>query len=146
MSQISTGRVILGGIVAGIVSDILGYLVDGVWLAPRWAAGLKNLGHGAFAPNQWIGFNLLGIVGGIVAIWIYAGIRPRFGPGMGTAIKAGVAVWILGTLLPNAAFMYLVHLFSRRLTLYTTVGAFFEVVIGTIVGAALYREAGGGEA
>jgi len=143
MSNISTGRVILGGIVAGIVSDVLDYLVDGVWLAPRWNAGLKALGHGGFAPNQWIGFDLLGIAGGLVAIWIYAAIRPRFGPGVATAIKAGVAVWILGTLLPNAAFMYLGGLFPHHLTLYTTVGGLFEVVIGTIAGAILYRESSG---
>jgi len=143
MSNINTGRVILGGMVAGIVYDILDYLVDGLWLAPRWNAGLKALGHGNFAPNQWIGFNLLGIAGGLVAIWIYAAIRPRFGPGMGTAIKAGLAVWFLGTLLPDAGFMYLAGLFPRHLTLYTTVGGLFEVVIGTIAGAILYRESSG---
>jgi hypothetical protein len=143
MSSISTGRVILGGIVAGIVSDVLGYVVDGVWLAPRWAAGMKALGHANFAPNQWIGFDLLGIVCGIVAVWTYAAIRPRFGPGVGTAVKAGVAVWVLGTLLPNLGFMYLGGLFSRRLAAYTTAGAFFEVVIGTVIGAMLYKEAAG---
>ncbi len=143
MSSISTGRVILGGIVAGIVSDILGYLVDGVWLAPRWNAGMKALGHGNFAPNQWIGFDLLGIVCGIVAVWTYAAIRPRFGPGVGTAIKAGVAVWVLGTLVPNFGFMYLARLFSRRLTAYTTAGGLIEVVVGTVIGAMLYKEAAG---
>jgi len=133
----------LGGIVAGIVSDVLGFLVDGLWLAPRWNAGLRALGRGNFAPNQMIGFDLLGIACGLVAIWIYAAIRPRFGPGVGTAIKAGVAVWVLGTLLPNIGFMYLSQLFPRHLTLYTTVGGLFEIVLGTIAGAIVYREAMG---
>jgi hypothetical protein len=141
MGRISTTRVILGGLVAGIVADILGFLVDGVWLAPRWNAGLRALGRGNFAPNQWIGFDLLGIAGGLLAIWIYAAIRPRFGPGLVTAIKAGLAVWVLGTLLPNVGFMYLSQLFPRHLTLYTTVGGLFEVVLGTIAGAIIYREA-----
>jgi hypothetical protein len=141
MGKINTGRVILGGLVAGIVSDILGFLVDGLWLAPRWNAGLNALGRGGIAPNQWIGFDLLGIACGLVAVWIYAAIRPRFGPGLATAIKAGVAVWVLGTLLPNVGFMYLLQLFPRRLTLYTTIGGLFEVVLGTIAGAIVYREA-----
>ena len=141
MSNISTGRVILGGIVAGIVSDLLGFVVDGVWLAPRWNAGLKALGHGPFAPNQFIGFNLLGVACGVVAVWIYAAIRPRFGPGVVTAVKAGAAVWFVGTLLPNLGFMYLAGLFPHRLTLYTTIGGLFEIVIGTIAGAIVYREA-----
>ena len=38
--NINFGRVILGGIVAGIVGDILGFVVDGVILAPQWAAGI----------------------------------------------------------------------------------------------------------
>ena len=39
MGKVNMGRVILGGIVAGIVADVLGYVVDGVILAPRWAEG-----------------------------------------------------------------------------------------------------------
>jgi hypothetical protein len=141
MVKMNMGRVILGGIVAGIVSDILDFPIDGLWLAPRWTQGMNALGRHGLMPNQWIGFDLLGIAGGIIAIWIYAAIRPRYGAGIGTAVKAGVTAWILGTLLPNVAFMYVGHLFSRRLTLYTTLGALVEVVIGTIVGAALYKEA-----
>ena len=90
---------------------------------------------------MWIGFDLLGIVTGIVAIWIYAAIRPRLGAGLKTAIYAGVVVWILGTLVPNASFMYVGDLFSKHLTLYTTLGGLVEVVVGTIAGAALYKEA-----
>jgi hypothetical protein len=140
MGKINMGRVILGGLVAGIVADLLAYPVDGVMLAQRWADGLQNLGHPNFSNTQMIGFNVLGIVGGIVAIWIYAAIRPRFGAGLRTAIRAGVIVWVLGTLVPNAAFMYVGNLFGKRLTLYTTLGALVEVVVGTIVGAWLYKE------
>jgi hypothetical protein len=141
MGRINLGRVIFAGLVAGIVSDISGYVVDGMLLAPRWAAGMKALGHGEFMPNQWIWFNLLGLVGGIATIWIYAAIRPRFGVGAMTAIRAGLIVWVVGALLPNLSFMWFGGLFSRRLTAMTTCGALFEIVIGTIIGAALYKEA-----
>jgi len=140
MGKINMGRVTLAGIVAGIVSDILGYLVDGVLLAPRWAAGMAALGHPEFSSDQWIWFNLLGIVGGIVVIWIYAAIRPRFGAGATTAVLAGVAVWVVGSLIPNLSFMWFGGLFSRHLTAYTTAGALVEIVVGAIAGAALYKE------
>ena len=140
MGKINVGRLILGGIVAGVVADLLDYLVDNLWLRQKWAAELSLLGHGPFSTHMWIGFDLLGIAGGLVAIWIYAGIRPRFGPGVKTAIYAGVAAWILGTLLPNTSFMYVAHLFTRHLTLYTTLGGLVEVVVGTIAGAWLYKE------
>ena len=140
MGKINVGRLILGGVVAGIVADILEYVVDGVLLAPSWAAGMKALGHTEFSSNQIIEFILVGIAIGLAAIWVYAAIRPRFGPGVKTAIYAGVAVWILETLLPNASFMYVFGLFTKHLTLYTTLGGLVEVVVGTIAGAALYKE------
>jgi hypothetical protein len=141
MSNINVSRVILGGIVAGIVYDVLDFLVDDVWLGGRWAAGLKALGHGgAMTTTQLVEFNLIGIAVGIMAVWLYAAIRPRYGAGLRTAACAGIAVWILAFVLPNISFMYVSGLFGRRLTGATTFGALIEVVVGTIAGAALYRE------
>ena len=141
MGKINMGRVILGGIVAGIVSDILGSLVDGWLLAPRWAGAMASLGRPAFTTNQIVDFNLLGIVTGIALIWIYAAIRPRFGAGPATAVLAGIAVFIIGYLIPNLGFMWVQYLFPHHLTLYTTIGNFFETVAGALAGAALYKEA-----
>ena len=52
MGKINMGRVILGGIVAGIVADILGYLVDGVWLMPIWAEQMKKLGRPDYSSTH----------------------------------------------------------------------------------------------
>src|SRR5580658_10284694 len=104
MGKINVGRLILGGIVAGIAIDLVDYFVDGVWLAPRWADGMAMLGRTGFSPVQVIWFNVIGFLTGIVAIWVYVAIRPRFGPGIKTAVYAGLAVWLLSVLFPNAAF------------------------------------------
>jgi hypothetical protein len=140
MGKINVGRLILGGIVAGIVGNILDYPVDGVILAPMWNHQLATWGRPEFTVNQMAFYWTFGIIYGIVAIWIYAGIRPRFGPGVKTAIYAGIAVWIAGFLLPNFALMWVPHFFSGHLTAYTSLGALFEVVIATIAGAAVYKE------
>jgi hypothetical protein len=140
MGKINMGRVIIAGIVAGLVADVLGYLVDGVLLAPQWAEGMKALGQANFSSNQWIWFNLLGLVNGIALIWIYAAIRPRFGAGAKTAVCAGLAVWVVGMLLPNLGFMWVGGLFSHRLTVMTTLGGVVEIVVGAIAGGALYQE------
>ena len=141
MGKINMSRLILGGIVAGIVSDVLGFLVDGVLLAPRWAAALKALGRPEFTTNQWIWFNLIGVAGGIFALWLYAGIRPRFGAGPKTAIWAGLAVWFALGLLSNASSMWPGGPFPAHLMLLTTLGGGVEWVTGALVGAALYKEA-----
>ena len=140
MGKINLGRLILGGLVAGIVSDLLGYLVDGLWLAPRWAGGMMALGHGDLSPNDWIWFDVLGLVSGMILIWVYVAIRPRFGAGVKTAVYAGLAVWIVGVLVPNLSFMWVAGLFSHHLTAMTTAGGLVEILVGAIAGAALYKE------
>jgi hypothetical protein len=140
MGKINMGRVIIGGVVAGLVADVLGYTVDGIWLAPQWAEGMRALGHAEFSPNQWIWFNLLGLVSGIVLVWIYAAIRPRFGAGAKTAVCAGLAVWVVGALLPNLSFMWFGGLFSHQLIIMTTLGGAVEIIAGALAGGALYKE------
>jgi hypothetical protein len=144
MGKINVGRLILGGIVAGAVFNGVDYLVDVVLLGPQWAEGFKALGHdvfhNGFSSNQLIGSSVTGFVGGMVAVWIYVGILPRFGPGPKTAIYAGFAVWVVGILLPNLIFMSIFGLFQSHLMLGTTFGALCETLPGAVAGAALYKE------
>jgi hypothetical protein len=140
VGRINTGRVILGGIVAGIVADVLGFVVDGWLLAPQWNAGMKVLGRPELTTLQNVSFNILGLVQGIFTIWLYAAIRPRFGPGPKTAVCAGLASWFAAVLLANLSFMWVTGLFPTNLTVMTTIGGIFEWVIGALVGAALYNE------
>ena len=143
MERINMSRVILGGIAAGIVADVLGYIVDGVILAPQWAEGMKALGRSDFSVNQIIGFNILGLAYGVFAVWLYAAIRPRYGAGPKAAVCAGLAVWVAGVLLPNAGFMGAAGLFPTNLTAYTTAAGVFEWVLAALAGAALYKEGAG---
>jgi len=141
MGKINIGRWIVCGAIAGIVVDLLGTLIDGWMLGARWAAGMRELGHPPFTATQSLWVNVVGLLVGLAAIWIYVGIRPRFGAGPRTAVYAALAVWVVGYLAPDAGFMVIPHLFSHHLAVYTTLGAMVEVVAGTLVGAGLYKEA-----
>jgi hypothetical protein len=143
MGTIKIGRVILGGIVAGIVGNLLGFLVDGVLLAPQWAASMKTLGRGGFTAGQVIAFNIIGLVYGIFVVWLYAAIRPRFGAGPKTAVYAGLAAWAIGALVPNISLMGVAGLFPSNLTAMTTAAAIVESVAATLAGAAVYKEGAG---
>jgi hypothetical protein len=101
---------------------------------------MKALGHGGLTGDQIVWFNVLGLVTGIVTIWVYAGIRPRYGAGAKTAARAGLAVWVVGILVPNASFMCVTGLFSHHLALMTTAGGLGEILLAAIAGAALYKE------
>jgi hypothetical protein len=139
MGKINIGRLLLGGVVAGIVGDILGYLVDGVMLAPQWSAGMRALGKSDFSTSQNVGFNLVGLAFGILVVWLYAAIRPRLGAGAKTAVYAGLAAWAMGILLPNIALMGVIGLFPSGLTAMTTALAIVEWVLAALAGAALYK-------
>ena len=140
MERINMGRVVLGGIVAGIVGNILGYLVDGVILDPKWSAAMQALGKTSFSTNQIITFNVLGLVSGIIGVWLYAAIRPRYGAGPKTAIIAGLALWAVGTLLPNAVFMSVLGLFPQDLAAMTTLAGIVVSAVAILAGASLYKE------
>jgi hypothetical protein len=143
MSKINIGRLILGGVVAGIVGNVLGYLADGLMFAPQWNAAMKALGRSEFSMTQLVGFNVIGLIYGVLTIWLYAAIRPRYGAGPKTAVYAGLAAWAIGVLLPNVALMAVTGLYPTSLTTATTTAAIVESVAGALAGAALYREAAG---
>ena len=141
MGKINLSRVILGGIVAGIVIDVFEGILHGAILASQWAEVLAGLGKsGTMSAKQIVAFNVWGLAVGILTVGLYAAIRPRFGAGPKTATCAAIVMWIASALLPNLSMMWATGLFGRRLTLYSTLGALLEMLVGTLVGAALYKE------
>ena len=46
-------------------------------------------------PIYLISLIVMTFVLGIASVWLYAAIRPRFGPGAATAVCAGLAVWVI---------------------------------------------------
>ena len=139
MRKINMGRVILGGLVAGLVINIGEMILNMPILGSAWTDALKALGKPPMDSAPPTLFILLGFVLGILAIWVYAAIRPRFGAGPLTAISAGLIVWALASFYPTAG-SYPMHLFPSRLLVYATVWEFFELPIATLVGAWIYRE------
>jgi hypothetical protein len=139
MGKINWVRVILGGVVAGVIINIFEYLLNGVILAKDMEAAISALGR-QMGGGQLAMFTVWGFLVGIVAVWLYAGIRPRYGAGPKTALFAGLAVWGLAYLLASVTPMAL-HLFPRRLMAIGLAVGLVEVIVGTLAGARLYREA-----
>ena len=133
-------RIILGGIVAGIVCYIGDAVVHGVLLSTRWqeiAATLKLPQGDQMGGMIW--FALYDLGKGVAAVLLYALIRPRLGPGPRTAAIAGLVIWALVIPLPLAG-MIPIHFFGRKFALLWSIYGLLPVVIGAVAGAALYRE------
>jgi hypothetical protein len=141
MGKINYGRVILGGIVSGIVATLLDWFSNAVLLGHLWDDAMKSLNRPtAFSGTFLGGFIVLELVGGILAVWTYAAIRPRFGAGMRTATYAGLLIWALAGVLPTTMNV-LTTTMGRRLGLYTTLLGLVSSVVATVAGAALDKEA-----
>lgn len=137
MGRINGGRVFLGGIVAGIVINVSEYIFNDVVMRKDLEAAMATIGASPGNVGVWI---VYGFVLGIIAVWVYAAIRPRFGPGAGTALLAGFVVWVLANLLGNVAMLNM-GLFPARLLAIGLVWGLIELLIATAAGAWLYREA-----
>jgi hypothetical protein len=133
-------RVVLGGLLAGVVINIVEFITNGVVLKADWGQVMQALGKSPVPSGSAIAiYNVWGFLVGIAAVWIYAAIRPRYGAGVGTAVRAGLVAWGLAVLLANLA-NYPSGLYPTRLLVITSVVALFEIVIATIVGAWPYKE------
>jgi hypothetical protein len=140
MGKINLARVIIAGLLAGLVINIGEFILNGAILKQQWADQLEKhkvppMGGGI----QMAYFIAISFAIGLVMIWVYAAIRPRLGAGPKTAICAGLVTWALAYLLPSASEVAM-HLFSRRLLLYGTVWGLFELPIAALIGAWLYKE------
>src|ERR1022692_4260888 len=82
--------------------------MTGLILHPQWSEAAKAIGRpAATSAKQIVAFNVWGFAAGIIAVWLYAAMRPRFGPGPRTAIRAGAAVWLLAHAMANGMMAFL---------------------------------------
>ncbi len=147
MGKINVGRVFLGGLVAGAVS-LAGDAIVAVAIPTVIRMGKLPPPHIAPPSLESVVIFMAAalLVGGPAAIWFYAAIRPRFGPGPKTATYAALWIWlILGPYMqteitamgyPNPfpfAVWVVIDLISLPL-----------IIVGMLVGAAVYKEEDGG--
>ena len=139
MGKINWNRVILGGLVAGVIINIFEFALHGAVLAKDMDAAVRALGR-EVGGRELLMFLAWGFLVGIFAVWLYAAIRPRYGAGPKTALCAGAAVWGLGYLLASAMPIAL-HIFPRHIMAIGLAVGLVEVLVGSVAGAWLYREA-----
>jgi hypothetical protein len=140
MGKINLGRVVLGGLLAGLIIVIGEYLLNMVFLGRQYLDdALASLNRPPVGTESLAFYVILTFALGIFSVWVYAAIRPRYGAGPMTAICAGIVVWFLAVLYANAMTVPM-HLFPRRLLFYATLWEFFEYPIATLAGAWIYKE------
>ena len=139
MGRINLGRVVLGSLIAGVVINAFEFVLNGVVLADQWPELMKSINRPALGMNEIIAFNVFGFVSGLVAIWTYAAIRPRFGEGPKTAMIAALLTWVTVYVLADSA-PTIMGIFPMPMTLMLVGVGLVEFVIATLAGAYFYKE------
>jgi hypothetical protein len=144
MKGINFGRVILGGLLAGVVVNISEFVLNNVVLKSQMEEGMKALGRtvpqsgGAIAVWTVLGFAI-----GIVSVWLYAAIRPRYGAGPATAARAGLCVWFFGSLV---CMIVVTNMGLFPFDWLSAVWTLVQAIVATILGAWVYKEGAAGTA
>jgi hypothetical protein len=132
--------VIAGGLAGGLVLNIVDFLVNGVWLADKWTAQTAKLNPSLnmMASTSIAYYVVTDFLLGILIVWLYAGIRPRFGPGSATAMKAAVAVWIPVALINTN--MAVSGMYGPKIIALSCAFTLVGTLAGGYVGGMMYKE------
>jgi hypothetical protein len=142
MGKINFGRVVLGGLVAGIVLNIGEYILNDKVFGAQMKVYLAKHNFPTPGRNAIIVAVVMTLVLGIVIVLGYAAIRPRFGAGAKTAIIAALFAWFGVYVYPNvlgAAFGFV----PTEILPIALAWGLVEYSIAAIIGAWLYQEASG---
>jgi hypothetical protein len=140
MGKIDWARVFLGGLLAGVVFLILGFLSFMAYGQNLWEPVMKGLGLQIPASaGMYVWAIISSLVVGILAVWLYAAIRPRYGAGAKTAVCAGLTFWAFSSLFPNASFGA-IGMFPANVLLIDSLTSLVIYVVGTLLGAWVYKE------
>jgi hypothetical protein len=142
MAGISAGRLVGGGLVAGLIMNVVDGVANGAILGAQWLEETRRLGvdvSQAAQSRSLVGWVVFDFLCGIAVVWLYASIRPRYGAGPRTALIAGLALWFI-THLAFSAWAF-TGLYSTGIVAASTVGGLVAAVAGGLAGCALYKEA-----
>jgi len=141
MASINTGRVVAGGLVAGVVTNACDMLWHMTVMQDDMAAMVQKFGMDPAAAQSmsavapWI---VIDFVFGILIVWTYAAMRPRFGPGPKTALVAGITLYLAVTAILygfTSMGMMSMGAFARG-----SAAELVSTILGSLAGAAVYKE------
>lgn len=132
-------RILLGGLIAGVVANAGDYIINMYLMAEEGAAMVQRLNLSAAnieaSVMTWV---IVDVIWGLLLVFTYAGFRPRFGPGPRTAVIAGVTIWlavcaVFAGLTSMGVYTQHAYIKSSILTLANT-------LVASLAGAYFYRE------
>lgn len=139
MAGINARRVILGGLIAGLVANVFDYGITTLVMAEEFSEMLARVNVSETASRSWIpAFAAADFLWGFLLVFTYAAIRPRFGPGWRTAAVGAIVLWLslaLALVILLALGLHTPQSYFKSAVLYLV-----SALVSSISGAALYKE------
>jgi len=139
---INAGKVVIGGLAAGVVLAVLDSVVNGLLMAEQNRAAVMALNPSLVEsmerPSAMVAYIACDLALGLLLVWTYAAIRPRFGPGPKTAVLAGLLIWATASLVyfsMTMMGMWALSYFVTGIVVYLVI-----LVVSALVGGMLYKE------
>lgn len=139
MSGINLVRVLLGGIVAGVVANAGDFVINTYLLAEDMSRMTTRLGLDRTvveaSMTTWI---VVDFLYGILIVFAYAAMRPRFGAGPKTAVIAGVTLFLAVTVV-LAGFLAM-GVFTQDTFAKNVMFGLVVTIAASLAGGAVYKE------
>ena len=140
---INTGRVVAGGLVAGVVANAIDFVTNTYVLGAdmqAWAAS-HNIDQATLTSGTVAGsWAAVDFIYGLLIVFTYAAIRPRFGPGVTTAIIAGLVMFLAPTIVLFGFTQ--MGMLTMPMFVKGAIGAIVSSLAAAVAGAAVYKEEG----
>ena len=140
MKNINLGKVVLGGLLAGLVLNFGEFLLNDLVLSKQMQEFFSRTGLTPPGTSFLVAAVSLTFLMGIVLVLVYALIRPRLGPGPKTAIVAGLLMWF-GIYVYTGIVNGMALSVPTNLIVIALVWGLVEYVLAALAGAWLYKEA-----
>jgi hypothetical protein len=138
----NTKKILLGGFAAGVVMNVIDWIVNGYVLAARMKAESDafkpGLSDQMMQGSAIIGYIVMDFVLAFALVWTYAAIRPRFGPGIKTASYAALLFWLL-TMIAMSGYMHMGMMSAGLWWTFAFVGL-VNYLLSAWAGAKVYSE------
>jgi hypothetical protein len=141
-SKINARRLFTGGVAAGLLLNIVTAVGNSTVFKPdflAWADGLGEHLHPPSQGNQILLWVVMCFIDAFLGVWLYAGLRPRFGAGPKTAFLAGVSVWVIGRFCV-ALDMLGLGVFPLQILIGQSILGLVAILPSILLGAWIYRE------
>jgi hypothetical protein len=138
MNGINLGRVILGGLAAGVLLNGCDMFINMVLIPDEGAKLIAHLNLEPEHANNPLPWVIVDFLYGITIAFAYAAMRPRFGAGPKTGVIAGLTLWFAISLVVFG--FHAMGIFGPKLFITNLIAQGVSAALAGMIAGWLYKE------